>query len=412
LTVLNDAINRYKMQGGELAALTAGKPFANLLTKLQTPVTWNGLTHQFLKDNDDFPNALTIDALGSRSTYRLTRFNDYNEGGGGNIVSGGEDTTSIEFNIEGATYYAVAPAGYSYTAEQTSYYSTRKYNTPTAAEAALPANPTTPLVINILGSWSTASSTLDINGVATSATNYLLVRTIGEARHNGAWDTSAHRFVVTNTPGVRTYVPYVILDGLQAQMNVSSSGYNYAFYVRQEVTSGWIRMNACIAWANVSSNNDVICFSLGDPPVQNTLTNCVAYGALSTANNQGTGYYAHSKNVTIQNCVAYNCWRGIEAGFTNTVTVQNTIVQNCNNMTYRGTFNGSSNYNASDVVNDRPGANSVTGTVQFVNAGSGDFHLASGDTVAKGAGMDLSGSFTQDIDGDTRTAPWNIGADE
>jgi len=37
--------------------------------------------------------------------------------------------------------------------------------------------------------------------------------------------------------------------------------------------------------------------------------------------------------------------------------------------------------------------------------------LASGDFVAAGAGTDLSGTFTQDIDGEARSAPWSIGAD-
>jgi hypothetical protein len=39
-----------------------------------------------------------------------------------------------------------------------------------------------------------------------------------------------------------------------------------------------------------------------------------------------------------------------------------------------------------------------------------DFHLASGDTAAKGQGVDLSAYFTTDKDGTLRTAPWSIGA--
>jgi len=43
--------------------------------------------------------------------------------------------------------------------------------------------------------------------------------------------------------------------------------------------------------------------------------------------------------------------------------------------------------------------------------GSEDLHLASGATAADDAGDDLSGTFTIDIDGDTRV-DWDIGADE
>jgi len=47
----------------------------------------------------------------------------------------------------------------------------------------------------------------------------------------------------------------------------------------------------------------------------------------------------------------------------------------------------------------------------FVNEAGDDFHLDSTDTAARGSGKNLSGIFTTDIDGDTRSA-WDIGADE
>lgn len=47
-----------------------------------------------------------------------------------------------------------------------------------------------------------------------------------------------------------------------------------------------------------------------------------------------------------------------------------------------------------------------------MNEGSYDFHLDSSDTAAKDQGYDLSAIFTTDIDGDTRSGTWDIGADE
>lgn len=48
--------------------------------------------------------------------------------------------------------------------------------------------------------------------------------------------------------------------------------------------------------------------------------------------------------------------------------------------------------------------------------GSGDYHLGAGDTVCKDAGADLSAdaqyAFSIDIDRETRSAPWDISADE
>jgi hypothetical protein len=51
-------------------------------------------------------------------------------------------------------------------------------------------------------------------------------------------------------------------------------------------------------------------------------------------------------------------------------------------------------------------------TPTFVDADNDDFHLAAGDTTWKNAGTDLSATFTTDIDSETRTAPWDIGADQ
>ncbi|MEA2006752.1 MAG: choice-of-anchor Q domain-containing protein, partial [Patescibacteria group bacterium] len=66
-----------------------------------------------------------------------------------------------------------------------------------------------------------------------------------------------------------------------------------------------------------------------------------------------------------------------------------------------------------------PGANSIHGdtdskTPDFVSttSGSEDFHLQS-TSDAINVGTDLSGTFTDDIDGDTRPIDaWDIGADE
>jgi len=52
----------------------------------------------------------------------------------------------------------------------------------------------------------------------------------------------------------------------------------------------------------------------------------------------------------------------------------------------------------------------------FVDEANDNFHLAASDTGAKDLGVDLSSdsryAFNTDIDGETRTAPWDVGADE
>lgn len=59
--------------------------------------------------------------------------------------------------------------------------------------------------------------------------------------------------------------------------------------------------------------------------------------------------------------------------------------------------------------------NGRTGTVTFVNSGTGDFHLSGSDTVARGNGVDLTSTYsylTTDKDGNTRSGAWDLGAYE
>jgi hypothetical protein len=57
---------------------------------------------------------------------------------------------------------------------------------------------------------------------------------------------------------------------------------------------------------------------------------------------------------------------------------------------------------------------SIAGSAVFasVTAGAEDFRLKAGTNALVGAGEDLSASFTTDAQGDTRNAPWDIGADQ
>lgn len=74
LTVLNDAITRYKTQGGGTSGFTLGAPISNILSRLQQPLNWNGLNHQVMKTGTTY-RARSLSVTGTGASYRFTRFN-------------------------------------------------------------------------------------------------------------------------------------------------------------------------------------------------------------------------------------------------------------------------------------------------------------------------------------------------
>ena len=82
LTVLNDALTRYKCEGGSMATLYGGAPVGSVISAMQTAVTWGGMGHQFLQPGVTYP-ARSLSVLGTGAQYRFTRFNTFaNEAGG------------------------------------------------------------------------------------------------------------------------------------------------------------------------------------------------------------------------------------------------------------------------------------------------------------------------------------------
>ncbi|MEJ2690369.1 MAG: DNRLRE domain-containing protein, partial [Deltaproteobacteria bacterium] len=331
-----------------------------------------------------------------------------------------------EFNIAGAIYYAVAPAGYVYSTGQDAVYGGRKFNSLATAISALNTSPTTPQVVNILGDWSGGSDVaiVTISGIATTPTNSLVVRALGKARHRGRWTSRAYVLEHPGTSGWALMVENanVTLEGLQIYMPSAPTKAGGAVRARQAN----ILIDACIArgpglYASTGSNYGSG-FNIRDNPSGSTcyLRNCIAYDWLTDDVNGKLTAYAFSMHpgpgdaVVLHNCTAYNSDDGFHS-WSGEITATNCLAQACTKG-FEGTYTPVSGYNASDLPGDAPGANSLTGFVQFVDEADGDLHLAEDDTLALGGGVDLSTDpdlpVTNDIDGELRSGAWDIGADQ
>lgn len=215
-------------------------------------------------------------------------------------------------------------------------------------------------------------------------------------RHQGTWDNTKARATTTGnicvygaeSSGRVIHVRGMLLRGARSAAQAIVQSLYLFDCVCENTTYNYPIVDSASAYNSVAYDKTG---SKGSSAFQASISgsfewiNCTAIGKAS-------GFYSGFSNATAKNCAA----QGNTDGFA-------------------GTFVSGSDYNASDLVSDAPGAHSVTGTVQFKDAANKDFHLAATDTVARGAGVNLTSSgITTDIDGETRPATdaWDIGADQ
>lgn len=130
--------------------------------------------------------------------------------------------------------------------------------------------------------------------------------------------------------------------------------------------------------------------------------NCTAYKCVSSNNTLTFGQFsARAGTINVRNCAAFDKVNSNMSDFGKHAAAS---------------WGTSSNNISSDTSATTTGLNSLNSkvaTTQFVNVGAGieDFHLKTG-ADAIDVGVDLSGTFPDDIDGVNRSGTWDMGADE
>lgn len=252
--------------------------------------------------------------------------------------------------------------------------------------------------------------------MVTSAANYLLVTTDANNRAQMPIDFNRYVLEVTNANGLYNNIPsHIRFDGLQVHL-IGNDGTSYVGIKTSNAneTAGDIdtRISNCVVKATMTNGTGSTGYNPRPPGGGGAGTtkvwNCVAYDC-------GTGFASDWASTDFANCTAYNCEF---AGFSDGSSI--TTWKNCLGA---GTFNGSdfsgasaadSNFNASSD-GSAPGANSrINQTFTFHNTSSRNLHLGNGDGGAKDFGTSdpFSGLYSDDIDGQTRSGSWDIGADE
>jgi photosystem II stability/assembly factor-like uncharacterized protein/outer membrane protein assembly factor BamB len=256
----------------------------------------------------------------------------------------------------------------------------------------------------------TLSFSVTIDGSITDDSHTITLTADGQNRHQGIAGTG------------------VVVD--------NSGGSGSAVQLRDDfVTVEWIEIRGGgagidgIRVSNLGLPNQVVLRSLlihdtagdgvefADPDLTSDVFNSIFYGAtigIRSSNALSAGSSLRLVNNTIYSCTS----KGIDD------TGGSPVVDVVNNIAASNTIadfdvlglSPSSDHNLS-TDSTAPGPNSLISipllSIGFVNTtpGSEDLHIQP-TSAARGAGADMGGLFTIDVDGATRSAPWDIGADE
>lgn len=268
-------------------------------------------------------------------------------------------------------------------------------------------------VARIEGPWTQPDvEPLNISGWTTDAAHYVRIYTTGEARHDGT-PGSGYRLEISDPSSRPIYssVAYLRIAGLEIYGN--SSYASSLVYLRPDTDEGVGEIHLShnlIHGDGVNSSSGIYNYSCrGTLKIWNNVIYDVGDPGYTAGIQTGAGT-AYVYNNTIVDVIS-----GFAIRTGGQVVAKNNLTEAPGDDFY-GSFYPGSDFNASSD-DTAPGFNSHRDqTFAFVNRADRDFHLAAADEGARNHGMDLSSdpylAIADDVDAQSRSGGWDIGADE
>lgn len=263
------------------------------------------------------------------------------------------------------------------------------------------------------------TAAVDVESFTLDATRYLDI--YGAVNHGGTWNSGIYRIEVAADNAVLIRDTHVRFRNLQVRntqnnpsrgITLASGTANGAVYVERNIIRGPASPGSDAQGIRSYTANDGVRFRAASNIIYD-FYDCI-FWVTGDGNDIGGYFY----NNTIANCSNYGIF--LSAYGTNDIAkLRDNIIQTTTTSDYLrdGTFDTAFT-TAKNITEDgsSPDSGYDTTTVSFENAGADDYHLDDADTEAKNNGDDLSADsdypFSFDIDNETRTDPWSIGADE
>ncbi len=279
------------------------------------------------------------------------------------------------------------------------------------------------------------SSAVTISGWTTDSTHYLDIYTPSNTsteanqsqHHSGKWTSTAWSLEGTGNPLIDvSALIYVRIHGLQiSRTNTAGNGIRITDppspygYVYTMIYDNIVRSTASGSASGILISYSMSTYYEGSVIVYNNVVYGFSAGNGIRKNGAQCNYTAGGCTCWsasyIYNNTVYNNQAGVSAGTSGVcapAVINNNLAQSCVSNCYSGTSNFS--YHSNNLSEDAtsPDTSYRGKVVLFADEDNLDLHLFPSDTSARNAGANLSSNFTTDIDGQTRPATWDIGADE
>jgi hypothetical protein len=274
------------------------------------------------------------------------------------------------------------------------------------------------------------TTAVTVDGWITGAPNYLRIYTPNNTnnevnqsqRHNGKWDEGKYQLDINTNRIIRVVKGYVRINGLQISLT-SPNNSLAGIFIYNDASETQVSNNIIQGFLGVDSQYNMG-ISVTGPNKMVKIWNNIIYGFSAANKNDNYGIYmALYPQTYVYNNTVYNtdqAYRNNTGGTgSNTMVLKNNVAQNCDsaNCYFVGQIDAASTNNlSSDATAPAYGTYYRNATVTFADAANFDFHLSRNDTAAKNKGGSLINDpylpFSSDIDGQTRTGDWSIGADD
>ena len=279
--------------------------------------------------------------------------------------------------------------------------------------------------IKIDGAWTDPDTTaVVIDGWTTSAADYIRIYTTAAAKHNGKWNTSKYRLLLANATVLTINEDYVNVDGLQLMSSGHNANDQKVIWISGQ-TNGSNQINLSTLFLDRTIGTTAVEEGIyvqstyGNVNIWNSVI--IGSGDYNWSNHNAAVYVASGNvniyNSTLETSASHATGLSVDSGV---VVAKNVYAKGSSTHAFYA-YGGSLTLTtcaSSDATGSVGLQNIAFNTTNFTNVTTDteDVHLPVGSALIN-VGTDTSGdaaplNFTTDIDGQTRSGTWDVGADE